>query len=292
MATDIKHTQLTRVGYIYQDYVCIEKLVEWYHDPAKYQWIAIEGTETEDGKFKSLDDVVALNSDGAYELYQVKFTTDADNEDNALSFEWLTKHKPKGTSLLQKWNADVEKYGTLGKLSVASLKTNRKPDEEFVSCLKSDKINVSGIPAEILSKIDEQLGGRGATVNFFSQFSFEHSLRKIDTFEQDLESKLVPDHTSSEGWLKLLKAVQYWATRKKQPDHDGKITLAHLQGIISHKNQSTLSQFFEIPEGYTPPSEDFHIEIIENTKNTGPFVISGLPGAGKVLTFLILQKSL
>ena len=293
MATDIKHTQLTRVGYTYQDYICIQKLVEWYRDPQKYQWISIEGAESEDGKFKGLDDVVAFDQEGFYELYQVKFTTDPDDEKNTLSFDWLTQHKPKGTSLLQKWAADVERYGQLGKLSIASLKTNRKPDEVVAGCLEGRKLNIEKVSAQVLTEIDAQLGGREKTEAFFKAFNFEHSLKKIDTLEQDLESQLVPDHASSEGWLRLLKTVQYWATRKNQPEPDGRITLGHLTEIISRKSQSTLSQFFEIPDGYAPSSENFHSEILENTSRPGCVVISGLPGTGKstYLSFLTDELS-
>ena len=292
METGIKHTQLPRVGYTYQDYVCIEKLIDWYHDPEKYNWISIEGTETEDGKLKSLDDVVALNSDGTYELYQVKFTTDANDERNSLSFAWLCQRKKKGSSLLQKWNADIAKYAALGKISRASLKTNRKPDQQFLSCLLDGKIDISRVPNDVLVQVDEQLGGREITETFFAEFSFEHSMRTVDRFEQDLESRLVPDHTSSEGWLRLLKAVEQWATRKRLPQPDGKIVLTHLTEIIAHRNESTLSQFFEIPVGYAPPSIDFHKQVSDGTNFTGVCVISGLPGTGKSTYLSYLTEEL
>ena len=105
----IKHTQLTRVGYEYQDLICIEILIDWFHDPKKYQWVCIECT-ADQGEFKSLDDVVVLNEKGLYELYQVKFTIDPSRDDLNLSFEWLLEKKPNGTSLLQKWENDVKKY--------------------------------------------------------------------------------------------------------------------------------------------------------------------------------------
>ncbi|MEH6477522.1 MAG: hypothetical protein V7727_17650, partial [Sneathiella sp.] len=123
MATDIKHTQLTRVGYTYQDYVCIAKLLEWYKQPSKYQWFKIEASDTDDGSLGGLDDVVALDKMGMYEFYQVKFTTDSDDEKNKLDFAWLLKHKPKGTSLIQKWSSDVANYTSISKLSIAALKT-------------------------------------------------------------------------------------------------------------------------------------------------------------------------
>lgn len=281
MATDIKHTQLTRVAYTYQDYVCVEKLLEWYRDPERYQWVSVEGAQTDDGGPKSLDDVVALDKDGSYELYQVKFTTDAKNEVNEISFEWLLKHKPKGTSLIQKWASDVEKYSGLGNLSISALKTNRTPNAEFKSCLEGNKVNPKLIPHEQLTEIENQLGSTKLIELFFSKFTFDHSLQKIDDFEQELESLVVPDHTSSEGWLRFLKTVQVWATRKNQPAPDGKILFSHLREIIASNTTSTLSQFFEVPDGYAPPSQAFHIKTERRTKSVGCWVISGLPGMGK-----------
>ena len=65
----IKPTQLTRVGYSYQDLWCIKLLIDWFHQPELYQWMTIENSESGPHKFQGLDDVVALNSYGKYELY-------------------------------------------------------------------------------------------------------------------------------------------------------------------------------------------------------------------------------
>ena len=43
--SQIKPSQLTRVGYTYQDLVCIRMLVDWFHKPKKYQWMSIEGNK-------------------------------------------------------------------------------------------------------------------------------------------------------------------------------------------------------------------------------------------------------
>lgn len=66
----IKPTQLTRVGYSYQDLVCIKILLDWFHDPSKYQWVSIESTGTDEGMLNGLDDVVAF--DGAGDMSYIK----------------------------------------------------------------------------------------------------------------------------------------------------------------------------------------------------------------------------
>src|ERR1700733_7466725 len=118
MSNNIKPTQLPRVGYTYQDYMCIQLLIDWFHNPNKYQWASIEGTNTEK-EFKGLDDIILLNKNGSYELFQVKFTIDTKRNDLTLNFDWLLKKTKNGTSLLQKWAQDVTKYNIKNRLSIA-----------------------------------------------------------------------------------------------------------------------------------------------------------------------------
>lgn len=263
MASRIKHTQLTRVGYSYQDLFCIQLLLEWFRCPDKYQWVAVESDDTEKGKFKGLDDVVALNQEGRYELYQVKFTIDSQRDDLNLSFDWLLAHKKRGTSFLQKWAHDVAKYDEDGDLSIAALKTNRVPDDEISKCLKENKIDIDLIPDGYLKTIDEQLGGRKQAKAFFEKFTFDHSQQEIDDFENKLHDSVVPDHSTTEGWLTFLRAVERWATRKDQPSPDGRIKIEHIRELLTTGASRTISQFFEVPPGYVPPSEEFHSDIVD-----------------------------
>ena len=152
MSNKIKPSQLTRLGYEYQDLLCIKLLVEWYHNPDKYQWISIESSSIAGQKFQGLDDVIALNKNNRYELYQVKFTIDEQRDDLKLSFSWLCKKKENGTSMLQKWASDVYKYTENNQLEKAILVTNRVPDETFSQILNSGFVDVSRIPTSDLEK--------------------------------------------------------------------------------------------------------------------------------------------
>lgn len=295
MTSNIKHTQLTRTGYSYQDLFCIRLLVDWFHNPSLYQWVAIEGAQTAHHKFKGLDDVIALNQDGRYELYQVKFTIDSRRDDLRLSFDWLLNKKQRGTSLLQKWAHDVQKYSEHNQLGIAALKTNRVPDEAISNALNERFIDPAKIPAEYLAVIHEQLGGCAQADAFFSQFEFHHSQEEIDDLEEQLHDSLVPDHTTGEGWLRFLKMVERWATRKNLPAPNGQIRLSHINELFTAAISQSLSQFFEIPKGYSPPSEVFHEDILKKTQNTGSWVISGRPGMGKstylsYLTDVLMEK--
>lgn len=286
-SSKIKPSQLTRVGYTYQDFMCIRLLINWFHEPKKYQWMSIEGNQGL-GDIKSLDDVICFTDRGEYELYQVKFTFDSDREDLRLDFDWLLKKKGKGTSLIAKWSADIEKFGTSNTIAIAKLFTNRIPDKIISNCLKDNKIDYNLIPDNIKSKISDQLGTEQKARDFFSTLIFEHSQKEIDDLELKLHDSLVPDHASNESWLQLLKAIERWATRKNEPSPDGKIYLRHINEILSLGTIKTISQFFEIPGGYTPPTEDFHTELLNRTAKPGSSVISGLPGMGKstYLSFL------
>lgn len=281
MTSDIKHTQLTRVGYSYQDLWCIKILIDWYHNPDLYQWMTVEDSESGPHKFKGLDDVVALNAEGKYELYQVKFTIDSERKDLSLSLGWLLKKKDKGTSLIQKWNTDFKNYYDNGLLAKALLITNRAPDDIIANALTNELIDLRKIPTEYLSRIYEQLGGKKEADEFFNHFKFQHSQPKINNLEVLLRDSLVPDHTTDEGWYRFKEAVERWATTKNQPAPNGRIQLSHLKDLFNISISQSLSQFFEIPNGYLPPTDDFHRAILDKTKESGALVISGRPGMGK-----------
>lgn len=291
MSSDIKPTQLTRVGYTYQDYICVKLLIDWFHDPEKYQWVAIEGTNADQDEISAIDDIVALDKDGNYSLFQVKFTIDSSRDDLKLDFEWLLKKKGTGTSLIQKWQRDVKAYGEQGRLAIAALKTNRKPDDELGKCLQDKRINIELIPKEILESITNQLGCYENAEKFFAAFIFDHSQLEIKDLEQHLFNQIVPNHATPEGWYRFLSAVELWATHKNEPSPDGKITLGHLYELFDSGIGRSLPQSFEVPEGYEPPSWQFHKEMIERAKTTGAWVISGLPGMGKstYLSFLTTE---
>jgi len=285
MAHDIKHTQLTRLGYNYQDLVCLEILIEWFHAPDSYQWVRIESDSPETS---SLDDVVALTTENKFELFQVKFTIDSSREDLSLSFDWLLDKKKKGTSLIQKWSKDVESHIKENNLALAALKTNRVPDENFKSFLNGYFLDVNLIPEDTLKLLDAQLGARQITLRFIENFEFHHSLACIDNFEDKLHDSVVPDHTNDEGWYRFQKSVKQWATRKNQPNSRGNISLENVREILNVKSYRSISQYFEIPEGYIPPSKQFHNDIVTKISNVENFVISGAPGMGKstYLSFL------
>lgn len=292
MNPPIKSTQLTRVGYEYQDLVCIKILVDWYHDRDKYQWVKVESTSLPDAKVSSLDDVVALRTDGKYELTQVKFTIDAQREDLTLSFDWLTYRKGNGTSLIQKWSKDLIEAVENNQLGKAELITNRRPDNEVSACLKDGMIDLRNIPNGHLKIIESQLGGKAKAEGFFSNFNFIHSQPTIDDLENQLHDSLVPDHTNEEGWHRFLSKVKRWATRKGEPTSDGSIRFDDLHGLLNLGISRDISQYFAIPERYHPPTMGFHQDVLNKLEIGGAWVVSGAPGMGKSTYLSYLYENL
>lgn len=103
---DFKRTGVQRGGFEYQDLVAVDILIKFLRNPNHYEWVQVEA---EDKAYQAIDDVVACRKDGQLELTQVKFTPDPLNPDRALSWEWLTRQTPHGTSLLQKCT-EFEKF--------------------------------------------------------------------------------------------------------------------------------------------------------------------------------------
>src|SRR3546814_9559436 len=93
---DIKRTAIPLSGYVYQNLVGLNLLCDWLDDPGLYDWVQFEADHDEIPQ--GLDDLVAQHRDGTLSLLQVKFTVDAYDVTNALAWDWLLGHTPKGRS--------------------------------------------------------------------------------------------------------------------------------------------------------------------------------------------------
>jgi len=291
MANEIKPTQLTRTGYEYQDLVCIGFIVDWYSDPNKYEWVRIEG-DIEHEKLKGLDDVICKRPDGSFELTQVKFTIEPTREDLALSFDWLLSKKKNGTSMLQKWAHDVQKFSASGQLAFASLRTNRIPDQEFKNTLVGKSLDYKKLPQLVKDQFDLQLGGSQQAKNFCANFNFAHSEQLIGDFESRLHDRLVPDHTNESGFHRLQRAIRQSATRLNFPSPDGTWKLIDVEEVLRANLVQKLSQDFAIPEYYLPPSQSFHADLISKSSVPGCHVVAGQPGMGKSTYLSFLSEEL
>lgn len=265
-------------GFHYQELIGVELLLSFFRDPDKYRWVELDSEDPEVGY---LDDVVAARGDGSYEVIQVKFTPDPDRY--SLDWDWMLEKKPNGTSRLFKWADSLNSVASLGSIHSAKLRTNRRPDTEFQKSLIGDKVDISRIDEIRRMQIENELGGPKSASDFFSRFLFSHSEPLIDQLENRLRDSIVPTDTDNGGWLLLCYQARRWATRKREPEPDGKIRYQHLVQIITKKRALPISQDFRIPDVYCKPSGEFHDAFLRRVKtpeNTVS-VLWGTPGRGK-----------
>lgn len=275
---DFKRSGALRGGFEYQDLVAVEILIRFLRNRDFYEWVQVEA---EDKAYQAIDDVVACRKDGQLELTQVKFTPDPLNSDNSLSWEWLTRKKPRGTSFLQKWAKTVLGRKRDGTLARAMLKTDRVPDPEFEKCLDEHRVDYRQLTSETKAIVDGQLGSEEKATAFFETFEFLHSRKRYDDYEQSLQSELEHD-TDKHGWAYFRQEVRHWAMRKNAPGPDGKIRHFHLMEVFAPDRPVALRQDFAVPPGYKVPENAFHQEFIDEAANTdGITVLWGPPGRGK-----------
>lgn len=285
----IKPAAIPRAGYEYQDLVGIEVLIRQYRDPDLYAWVQLEADDT---SYRALDDVVAARKDGSYEFVQVKFTVDSERYE--LNWEWLLDKPQNGTSMLEKWAKSLARIAKQGPIHSAGLKTNRIPSAEFAKCLKGVRIDPDLLPETIRESVEGACGGSAETKKFFHVFDFYGGLLDLDRYENYLRDKLVPTDTDSAGWLLLRESVRRWATRKNQPEPNGRILREHLVQLITKRRPQPIRQDFIVPDGYGPPSEGFDMLIRGHiTKDDTPITILwGTPGRGKSTYLSYLTQEL
>ena len=249
-------------------------------------WIELDSEDTEAGH---LDDVVAARQDGTYEFIQVKFTPDPNKY--FLNWDWLLESKPKGMSWLAKWAKSLNSVASLGPIHSAKLRTNRKPDGEFKKALESGRINLSKLGETARNRVEDELGGPESASRFFDCFNFSHSEPLIDQLENQLKALIVPTDTDDRGWHLLCSQVRQWATRKLNPEPDGKIKHQDLVDVITKKHARPIPQNFRIPDIYCLPTDRFHADFVERVKTSEKSIsiLWGTPGRGKstYLSFFI-----
>src|SRR6266851_6696973 len=131
--TTIKSRAIPAGGYQYQIEAGLLVLADWLDDPGLYKSVIFECEDPDVGM--GLDDIVAESGvDGSLHLTQVKLTVNPDDDDYALTWDWLLSTTARAKSLLQKWSAALEHTGST-RVSKASLFTNRRPDRKFEAVL-------------------------------------------------------------------------------------------------------------------------------------------------------------
>ncbi|HGW5377060.1 TPA: ATP-binding protein [Pseudomonas aeruginosa] len=270
---------------MYQTLVGIHILCSWLDNPGLYEWVQFEADDQQDAR--GLDDIVLQHPDGTLGLIQVKFTVDAFEPNNALSWAWLTDRKgKKGKSLLEKWTQAAFSVG-LERLSVLQLITNRRPDREFEQHLHEGKVDLTAIPPDLRERVEAHAGSAQNAERFFERFLFSHSYADYESLDRTISDALESRHTDHLGWLALYRRAIDWSIHKNSPGPDGRITLDVVRSTISERQPRPLDQEFRVPIGYLPPDPEFADAFVSEAE-AGQWdlrVVWGAPGQGKS-TFL------
>lgn len=267
-----------RAGFEYQDLVAIETLIDFYRDRTRYAWVKVEA---EDKGFRAIDDVVACRPDGRYELTQVKFAVDPQNDRTPLGWEWLLVKKPRGTSMLQKWFATTLAHHRAGTLASAKLRTGRIPDAGFAASLAGKHIDYDRVAAVMRARLEAEVGPAAELRLFFGLFEFHHSEPHRDDLAATLWARIASD-TDSGGWALFQDQVAKWATRKNLPAPDGRIRYIHLQQAFAVERPTPIPQGFRVPDDYSVPDRRFDDAFVARVSGSdGVTVLWGPPGRGK-----------
>jgi hypothetical protein len=279
-------TGARRSGDDYQDVVALDLLVEALEHPERYQWLRVEADD-----FGSLDDVVALRSDGSYVVKQVKFATDPED---VFTWAYLLSQKSgkdgkKLPSLLQKWARTIVDISAHAQIHEACLISNRQPDADIRNLLlPSGQIDFDRIAdAKVREILTEQTGSEAATKHFFLSFRFYLDRPSIERYEDGVRRRLSQLGVAIEGQLNLKDRLRSWVRIKSEPQPDGLIRIEDIRKAACWQQLRPMPQSFEVPTDYVLPDKRFYDEFVDSIQSgqTGCIVLTASPGVGKS-TFL------
>jgi hypothetical protein len=270
-----KSSTLPAAGYLYQNLVGLEILLNWLDEPTRFSWVVLECEELAP---KALDDIVAEYGDGTRLYRQVKCANDPDDPDSALSWSWLLEKSSNRRSLLRKlfdaWRELPESVP-----ADISLVTNRRADRQFAETLVGSFIDWSRVPPGIKTRVTEELGPESEVTSFISRLKFQHSKNDFPLLQERLRSRFVSRYGDDLAWGSFKSEALEWLVLKGR----NRISLEDVRKIAAKTRPRPLREDFEVPPGYSVPNESFHEEFLErvSSSNGGGFVLEGSPGQGK-----------
>ncbi|GAB1401443.1 hypothetical protein MASR1M68_03540 [Elusimicrobiota bacterium] len=268
--------QTTRIGYLYQDLMALDELLNLYYSNDSEAFLEIDSNNKE---VKSLDDVTISYSDGSKKLIQCKYSTKKPPE--AISWDDLLESKPKGTSMLFKWQNRVNTLIQNGIRFEAYLYTNRICNNELKQSILNKHIVWAMIPDEIKTKLLSQDSVQDKWISFFDKFIFETELLTYEEMDQRLESRVTNFNSTNVTFPFIKDQIQ----KKAIANTNKKIFINDIINWFSTKFDK-LNQNFYIPHNYQIPDKDFYNNFINEINNKKPLIIlQGEPAIGKS-TFL------
>ena len=279
-------------GFTYQDWCVLKLCKEWLLDPELYQWIRIECKLGDDSKF-CFDDIVLLDSNNKYHVYQAKFKMDAGEQWNWDDF--LTKSKKlrketRGSTLFEQFSTSFRKIG-ISNIARAIFITNADLAEEVKNCIVESKIDMAKLKSsdqKIHNKILAVFKNQSEILNIL-EFQFEQkSYEELNTMVR--KSFYGELKATKQGVDNLILEIGE-AGRKPQTIE---ITLQNLRDWCEFDNPRSLNEEFEIPDDFQLFNSGKHEQIIADLKKKegGVKIVYGKPGAGKSTYLSNLAKEL
>lgn len=257
--------------------------IEMLAHPTRYAWMEFETDDV-----GALDDVVLLRNDGRLVLRQVKFSTDADREDDRWTWEaLLSKQTEKSKSLLCKWIHGVKKAlersareGS-GDLD-AAIVTNRLLHDEVQSVLNADFLAMGRLEDSLIDRICKQVS-REDLKQFCESMHWDTDWPDYNVLEGMQHRRFLQLGGSNEGWLSLRSSIRDWVRDREQPQPNARITVQHLRRAALWCPLESLPQDFEVPADFVLPCEVFHESLVGRLldRSTNLIVVTGSPGIGK-----------
>lgn len=268
--------------------MALDVLVEMLEHPDRYSYVEVEACQDA----LSLDDVVAVDSDGAIVAKQVKFSTDPSSESDPWTWtDLLSRQQGKSgplDSLLQKWHKSTIRLRAANESFVAQVVSNRLPGDDLRTSLMSDgRVDFDRIPDTAKAEVLLQIGEESEARLFLSTLFFELDKPGLDVLEESVHRRFRHLGGTDKGWLSLKNEIRHWVCRKRSPAPDGRIRLDDVKAAAEWRRLEGLLQDFGVPDDYVLPSQTFLDEIISivGSGRESCTVITGRPGVGKS-TFL------
>jgi hypothetical protein len=276
-------TSPLRSGFDYQDLWTLKLIGEWLLNPDEYKWIQIEANPTETQFF--LDDIILLDANDKYYLYQAKFKADEQYQWNWDDF--LKNRKGKNDnilpSLLNKWATSFTILGNEN-IKEAALVTNGWFSKEIKKYLSNEKIDIKKLKKEdfnLYKQIKNGIGNEKSVKEFFNKFKFIFENKNID----DIEKKIIKEiffnslGATKHGVNNLLSEIR----REARKQHTNELTIERLRKWCEFDNPRPLNENFEVPFDFQFFNEATHKGIFQDLQNAngGIKVIYGNPGTGK-----------
>jgi len=275
-------TSPLRSGFDYQDLWTLKLIGEWLLNPDEYKWIQIEANPTETQFF--LDDIILLDANDKYYLYQAKFKADEQYQ-----WDWddfLKNRKGKNDSnlpsLLNKWATSFTHLENEN-IKEAALVTNGWFSEEIQKYLSNQKIDIKKLKEEdfnLYKKIENEIGNKKTVKDFFNKFRFIFENKNIDDIEKIIEEIFFNSlNATIHGVNSLLLEIK----REARKQYTNKLTIGQVRKWCEFDNPRPLNENYEVPLDFQFFDEATHNDIFQDLQNAngGIKVIYGKPGTGK-----------